>query len=44
LFTQVNIERFPEDFMFQITKEELENLKSQSVTSSWGGDRRALPQ
>ena len=38
-----NIERFPEDFMFQLTKEELENLKCQNGTSSWGGDRRALP-
>lgn len=25
----------PEDFMFQLTKEEFENLKSQSTTSSW---------
>jgi len=32
-----NIERFPEDFMFQLTKEEFENLRSQIVTSSWGG-------
>jgi hypothetical protein len=37
-----NHERFPEDFMFQLTKEELENLKSQFATSSWGG-RRKLP-
>ena len=29
-----NIERFPEDFMFQLTKEEVEILKSQIVTSS----------
>ena len=28
-----NIERFPEDFMFQLTKEEFENWKSQIVTS-----------
>ena len=28
-----NIERFPEDFMFQLTKGELEILKSQMVTS-----------
>ena len=28
-----NIERFPEDFMFQLTKEEFENWKSQFVTS-----------
>jgi len=32
-----NIERFPEDFMFQLTKEEFENLRSQIVSSSWGG-------
>ncbi len=37
-----NIDRFPEDFMFQLTKEEFENLKSQIATSSWGG-RRKLP-
>lgn len=35
-----NIERFPEDFMFQLTKEELDVLKSQIVTSSWGGMRK----
>ena len=34
-----NSERFPEHFMFQLTKGELENLKSQIVTSSWGGRR-----
>ena len=38
-----NIERFPEDFMLQLTKEEFEILKSQIVTSSWGGIRRATP-
>src|SRR5882762_8574231 len=37
-----NIYRFPEDFMFQLTEEEFENLKSQNATSSWGG-RRKLP-
>ena len=49
---QRNIERFPEDFMFQLTKDEFENwksqivisnygnLKSQFVTSSWGGTRK----
>jgi hypothetical protein len=37
-----NIERFPEDFMFQLTKRELKNLKSQFAISSWGG-RRKLP-
>ena len=35
-----NIERFPEDFMFQISKDDVEILKSQNATSSWGGDRR----
>jgi hypothetical protein len=38
-----NRERFPDDFMFQLTADEFENLKSQTVTSSWGGLRRALP-
>ena len=38
-----NIERFPEDFMFQLSNEEFENLKSQIVISSWGGMRRAKP-
>ncbi len=37
-----NYDRFPEDFIFQLTKEEFENLKSQIATSSWGG-RRKLP-
>ena len=36
-----NIERFPTDFMFQLSPREFENLKSQIVTSSWGGLRRA---
>ena len=35
-----NIQRFPKDFMFQLTKEELEILKSQIATSSWGGRRK----
>ncbi len=34
-----NIERFPERYCFQLAKGELENLKSQNVISSWGGDR-----
>jgi hypothetical protein len=34
-----NSKRFPEDFMFQLTKEEFDNLRSQFVTSSWGGQR-----
>ena len=36
-----NIERFPEDFMFQLSPDEFSNLKSQFVTSSWGGIRTA---
>ncbi len=35
-----NLERFPPDFMLQLTAEEFDNLRSQSVTSSrWGGRR-----
>jgi hypothetical protein len=43
-----NMERFPRDFMFQLTPQEVTNLRSQTVTSSsgsrrsWGG-RRSLP-
>lgn len=36
-----NRERFPEDFMFQLTADEFVNLRSQFVTSSWGGRRYA---
>ena len=32
-----NIERFPDDFMFELTKNEFEILRSQFATSSWGG-------
>ena len=35
-----NMSRFPEDFMFQLTEIEFQNLKSQIVTSSWGGSRK----
>lgn len=35
-----NISRFPEDFMFQLSETEYENLKSQFATSSWGGRRK----
>ena len=35
-----NSERFPADFMFQLTDNEWEILRSQIVTSSWGGARR----
>jgi len=38
-----NAERFPKDFMFQLSRTEFANLKSQFVTSSWGGIRRATP-
>ncbi len=34
-----NIERFPEDFMFQLSKDEVKNLRFQFGTSSWGGYR-----
>ncbi len=34
-----NIERFPEDFLFELTKEEVNNLRSHFGTSSWGGSR-----
>ena len=37
-----NLDRFPVDFMFQLTEDEFKNLKSQNATSSWGG-RRKLP-
>ena len=35
-----NIERFDNDFMFQLTKDEFDNLISQNATSSWGGTRK----
>jgi hypothetical protein len=35
-----NKDRFPPDFMFQLTMDEFKNLKSQFVTSSWGGVRK----
>jgi len=34
-----NIDRFPEDFMFELTKDELEILRCQIGISSWGGER-----
>ena len=34
-----NKDRFPKDFMFALTREELNNLRSQIGTSSWGGSR-----
>lgn len=42
--TKLDIERFPLDFMFQLTAEEFANLRSQFVTSSSGyGGRRYAP-
>ena len=37
-----NSERFPNDYRFQLSEDEVQNLRSQNVTSSWGG-RRYLP-
>ena len=34
-----NIDVFPKHFMFELTEEEFRNLRSQIVTSSWGGQR-----
>ena len=34
-----NITRFPKDFMFELTKQDLDNLRSHFGTSSWGGTR-----
>ena len=38
-----NLDRFPEDFMFQLTEEEFKNLKFHFGTSSWGGIINRLP-
>lgn len=38
-----NSERFPEEFMFQITDDEFNRLRSQIVTSNQRGGRRYLP-
>jgi len=35
-----NLDRLPPDFSFYITNQEFTNLKSQTVTSSWGGSRK----
>ncbi len=37
-----NLERFPDDFMFQLTNNEYKDLRFQIETSSWGG-RRYMP-
>ena len=34
-----NISRFPGDFMFTLNSSEIKILRSQIVTSSWGGSR-----
>jgi hypothetical protein len=36
-----NADRFPDDFMFELSIEEFDNLRSQIDTSSWGGTRYA---
>ena len=38
-----NIERFPPDFMFQLTNDEFDAMRSQIVTSKGKGGRRYLP-
>ncbi|MFC1560051.1 ORF6N domain-containing protein [Candidatus Margulisiibacteriota bacterium] len=38
-----NLDRFPEDFMFRLSKEEYSNLISQNAISRWGGVRK-LPR
>ncbi len=35
-----NVSRFPEEFCFQLTESEFQNLMSQNATSSWGGTRK----
>jgi hypothetical protein len=37
-----NLNRFPDDFMFELTNEEFSNLRSQFVTSSWSGQRSSI--
>lgn len=36
-----NLDRFPDDFMIQLTRSEFKNLKFQFGTSSWGGTRKS---
>lgn len=36
-----NRERFPFEFIFQLTRKEFTDLKSRFVTSSWGGIRKS---
>jgi hypothetical protein len=35
----MDFSKSPEDFMFQITKDETNNLRSHFATSGWGGSR-----
>ncbi len=37
-----NLDRFPKDFMFELTEMEMKNLTSQFVMSSWGGTRHGI--
>ena len=37
-----NLDRFPKDFMFELTEMEMNNLTSQFVMSSWGGTRHGI--
>ncbi|MHC5081812.1 MAG: ORF6N domain-containing protein [Planctomycetota bacterium] len=37
-----NLDRFPQDFMFRLTKEEFKDLKFHFGTSSWGGTRNRI--
>lgn len=37
-----NKERFDEDFMFQLSREEFQNLMCKNFTSSWGGIRNVV--
>lgn len=37
-----NSSRFPSDFMFQLNDAEFKNLRSQIVTSSWGGTTKPI--
>jgi len=37
-----NRDRFPDDFLFRVTRQQLANLKSQFVISRWGGRRSAI--
>jgi hypothetical protein len=38
-----NLDKFDADFMFELTKEEFQNLISQNATSSWGDRRKLSP-